>query len=281
MRGRRVSVFAILASTLLSTPALADETSTHPATGYAVDGVIEVSRGPYKPGDVIVFDIQTTLLREDMHYFQVTGECFTAPAEWHIGTEKSFLDNRYASKGYAVATISSGCIDGIHQILEVEIEDKDQGFARMSYDGTNSIASFRVSGGQLRAGSDNSSRKADSIIAKTLPLSLRMKSTGPIQIWNLPRLTTQKQTISWAVNGKCQFKRGEGAGDNGGRLIALAPGKCNIAANTPWGSNLFNPVNIAWEIRIYSSKAVLCVNKKNKKQFYLEKAKCPKGYAKK
>lgn len=274
-------VVATSLSGLQIMPAVADETSTHPATTYRVDGITEITEGPYKPGDVIAFGIKTALSRQNMHYFQITGECFTAPAEWHVGSEKKFLDGQYATQGYAVATISSGCIDGIHQINEVEIEDNEQGYARINYDGVNSIATFQVIGGQLRAGSDNSSRKGDSINAKTLPLSIRMKSTGPIQIWDLPRLTTQKQTISWAVNGKCLFKRGQGAGDNGGRLVALAPGKCNIAANTPWGSNLFNPVNKAWEIRIYSAKAILCVNKKSKKQFYLEKSMCPKGYAKK
>lgn len=258
----------------------ADETSTHPATSYQIDGIIEITKGPYKPGDPIAFDIKTSLPRQDFHYFQVSGECFVAPAEWHIGSENLFLDNQFVRKGYALSIISSGCTDGLHQVTEVELEDKDQGFARITINENQPIHTFSTVGGQLRIGSDNSARKSDSINNKTLPLSVRMKSKSPYKFWTLSRLTSQKQTISWAVNGKCSLKRNLGAADIGGDIFATAPGKCYIAANTPWGSNLFNPVNMAWEIRIYSSDALLCVDRKTKKQIFADKSKCPMGYLK-
>jgi hypothetical protein len=191
------------------------------------------------------------------------------------------VDNRYSRQGYAVAAVTSGCTDGIHQVLEVEIEDTDHGYARIAFDGINSILKFQTTQGQLFPGADNSLRKSDSIATKTLPLSVKMKSNKALKIWSLPGLTSNKQTINWVANGKCKFRRALGEGDVSGDLLGLMPGKCYISANTPWGSNLFQPVNVAFEIKIYSAKASLCVNKKNKKQVYIEKPKCPKGYVKK
>ncbi len=274
-------VLALLTALFSTAPATADETATHPATTYTIDQVIEITQGPYKPGDLIAFDIKTKLPRSEMHYFQVTGECLSRPATWHTGTENKFVDNRYSRQGYAVAAVTSGCTDGLHQVLEVEIEDADKGYARIAYDGNTTILSYQTIQGHLFANADNSLRKSDSIATKSLPLSLKMKSSKSMKIWALPGITTNQQTINWVANGKCKFRRGQGEGDVNGDLYALAPGKCFISANTPWGSNLFEPVNIAFEIRIYSSKALLCVNKANKKQVYLEKPKCPKGYVKK
>lgn len=273
-------VAAVIALTVTSS-ARADETYTHPATTYKIDQVIEMTKGPYQPGDLIAFDVKTALPRDQFHFFQVTGECLSAPAAWHIGTENKFVNNDLVRKGYAVATVTSGCTDGVRQVLEVEIEDSDKGYARIAYDGESSILSYVVTNGHLFPNADNSLRKPDSISTKNLPSAIRMSSQRPFKVWTLPGLTKNGQTINWVANGVCKFRRGQGEGDINGDLVAKAPGKCYLSANTPWGSNLFQPVNIAMEIKIYPHTALLCINQKNKKLLYTEKALCPKGYTKK
>lgn len=257
----------------------ADQTATHIATHYTIDQVVEITKGPYKPGDIIAFGIKTKLPLSEIHYFEVTGECFSRPTTWHRGTENKFVDNSYSRQGYAVAVITSGCSDGVHQVLEVEVEDTNQGLVRVSFDGENSLLSYKTINGHLVPNVDNSKRKADSISTQTLPLNVRMTSNRSLKIWDLPGLTVNQQTINWVANGACKFRRGLGEGDVSGRLIAINPGKCYISANTPWGSNLFQPVNVAFEINVFSPKALSCSEKKSKKQVYVEASRCPKGYS--
>lgn len=249
-----------------------------PTTQFSISEVKLLSTGPFKPGDLLKFELVTNLSKSEFHFIQISGECLTYPAEWHEGTEASFLDNSSAKANQAVAVVSSGCSNGLHRIQEVTLVSKDNTFARLT-DLTATLPEYVVTRGHFVEG-PASEKRSDSINLTSIPKVVKLAPNNLIRIGYLPRLTTNGQTISWTALGACKFIREFGMSDLGGRVIGTKIGKCSLSANTPWGSHLFNPVNIAFEVAVFSKNAVLCQQSKGKIITYTESSKCPKGFVK-
>lgn len=263
---------------LLSNTAQAHETGSTPTTSFTLSGVNLTSTGPFKPGDLLTFELITDLPKSEFHFIQVTGDCLTYAAEWHEGTEGAYLNASKVKQSQAVAVVSSGCIDGEHGIREVMLVARDNTFARLTSESAT-LPTYLISKGHF-VSTPPTSKMGDSINLNSLQKAQKLTKNGVVSVATLPRLTSNGQTISWTALGSCKVKREFGLSDLGGEVIATKAGKCNISANTPWGSHLFKPVNIAIEINIYSKKAILCLKSK-KIAIYSESPQCPKGYVKK
>jgi len=279
-RSRALLVSAILTCISAASPiAVGHEAGSTISTEFSITGINLVEKGPFEPGDVLAFELITDLPKDQFHFIQISGECLAYPAEWHEGTGDSFINSSYSRVAKAVAVVSSGCSDGEHSIQEVMLVAKDNTYARLLGD-SSKLPKYTISKGHF-VSTLQAEKKNDSIDLKTVPASFILAKKGELKILNVPRLTNKGQTISWTAIGACQFKREFGSTDLGGLIVATKPGTCTISANTPWGSHLFNPVNLAKEVSIYSSKAIKCQLKNGKKLIYLETSKCPKGYVKK
>ena len=264
---------------LLSNPAQAHETGSTMTTSFNLSGVQLISNGPFKPGDLLTFELVTDLPKSEFHFIQVTGDCLAYPAEWHEGAEDAYLNNSKTKQGQAVAVVSSGCVDGEHAIQEVMLVAKDNTFARLTSESAI-LPSYQISKGHFVA-TPPPSKLSDSINLISLQRSQKLAKNGRVIVATLPRLSANGQTLSWTALGSCKLKREFGLSDLGGQVIAAKAGKCSISANTPWGSHLYSPVNNAIEITIYSKNAIRCVNTRTKVIAYTESPKCPNGYVKK
>lgn len=259
--------------------AAAHQTPSELSTTFSISGIKLTPKGPFKPGDLITFEVVSNLPLDQFHFMQITGECLTYPAEWHEGSEGSYLDNSRAKLGKAVAVVSSGCQDGEHLIQEVFLISRENAYARLTSDSAT-LPKYEITQGHFVA-SQPREKKSDSLIIPNLPKATKLAANGYANIANLPRVTSHGQTISWTALGACRIKKEFGQSDLGGQVIADKRGKCHMSANTPWGSHLYNPVNIALEVSIYSSNALECRLIKGKTVLYTEVSKCPKGYMKK
>jgi hypothetical protein len=279
-RSRALLVSAILTCISTASPiAVGHEAGSTISTEFSITGIDLVEKGPFEPGDVLAFELTTDLPKDQFHFIQISGECLAYPAEWHEGTEDRFINSSYSRVAKAVAVVSSGCSDGEHSIQEVMLVAKDNTYARLLGD-SNKLPKYTISKGHF-VSTLQAEKTNDSIDLKTVPASLVLAKKGELKILNVPRLTNKGQTISWTAIGACQLKRELGSTDLGGLIVATKPGTCTISANTPWGSHLFNPVNLAKEVSVFSSKAIKCQLRNGKKIIYLETSKCPKGYVKK
>ena len=259
-----------------SSGAQAHETGSMPSTSFTISQVNLLSKAPVKPGDLLTFELKTELPISQFHFIQVTGSCLTYPAEWHDGTENAYLNNSKTNLAQAVAVVSSGCLDGMHAIEEVLLVAKDNSFARITSEDAD-LPKYFVTKGQFVA-TPPSTKSADSISLVSIPKALKLASAGSTKVFTVPRLTAKGQTISWTALGSCAIKREHGMSDLGGQAIASKVGKCFLSANTPWGSHLYNPVNIALEVSIYSKNALSCKRSKGNAIIYTEASNCPKGY---
>ncbi len=264
---------------IFSPHAWAHETGSQPSTTFSISNVNLISTGPFKPGDLLVFDLVTNLPKEQFHFIQVSGECLAYPAEWHEGTERSYLNNSRSKSGQAVAVISSGCTDGEHAIQEVMLVAKDNTYSRVTKDSVI-LPRYSITKGHFLS-TPPSTKLSDSINLSSLPKSLKLGRDGVSRIVTLPRTTDHGQTISWTALGNCQFIREYGLSDLGGQVTANKPGKCSLSANTPWGSHTYKPINVAVEVSIYSKSALTCRKNASNLVIYTEATKCPKGYVKK
>ena len=282
MRSKSALLIGSLVTSLLfisSHSVQAHETGSVPSTSFSISNVSLISQGPFKPGDLVFFELTTDLPKDQFHFIQVTGECLTYAAEWHEGNERSYLNNARAKLGQAVAVISSGCTDGEHTIQEVVLVAKDNTYSRLTGESAN-LPRYIITKGHF-VSDPPSAKLRDSIILSSLSKSLKLARNGMVKILTLPRVTEYGQTISWTAIGNCQITREFGLSDLGGQVTANKPGKCSLSANTPWGSNLFHPVNIAVEVSVYSKNALSCIKNNSVIIHYTEQTKCPRGYVKK
>lgn len=277
LKGRRALTSTLLSGILVASPsAQAHETGSTPATQFNLSAVNLTTDGPFKPGDLLTFEVITNLPMSEFHFIQVTGSCLAYPAEWHDGTENAYLNNSKSNLAQAVAVVSSGCLDGIHSVEEVMLVAKDNSFARITSEDFD-LPKYSITNGQFVA-TPPSTKTADSIGLVSIPKAVKLASTGSTKVITIPRLTSKGQTISWTALGSCAIKREHGMSDLGGQVIASKVGKCFLSANTPWGSHLYNSVNIASEVSIYSKNALVCKRSKDNAIVYTEASKCPKGY---
>jgi hypothetical protein len=269
----------MVASLLFIFPsAHAHETGSLPSTTFSISNVNLISKGPFQPGDLVFFDLITDLPKDQFHFIQIAGECLTYAAEWHEGNERSFINNERTKLGQAVAVISSGCTDGEHAIQEVLLVAKDNTYSRITGESAN-LPRYVTTNGHFVSDPPRT-KLNDSIDLSSLSKSLKLSRNGMVKILTLPRITENGQTISWTAIGNCKITREHGLNDLGGQVTTNKPGKCSLSANTPWGSNLFKPVNIAREVSVYSKNAIPCQKNGSNLIYYTEKAKCPKGYVK-
>jgi len=280
VRSRALLVSAILTCFSAVSPiAVGHQAGSTISTEFSILGINLAEQGPFEPGDVLTFDLVTNLPKDQFHFIQVSGECLAYPAEWHDGTESDYVNNTYSRLAKAVAVVSSGCSDGEHSIQEVMLVAKDNTYARLQGD-SSKLPKYTISKGHLLS-TVQTEKMIDSIDLKSVPASFSLAKKAELKVLTVPRITNKGQTISWTAIGACQLKRELGSTDLGGLIVATKPGTCTIGANTPWGSHLYNPVNLTREVSIYSSKAIKCQLRNGKKLIYLETSKCPKGYVKK
>lgn len=248
-----------------------------PSTDFRINSVSVVTKGPYKPGDLIVFSVNTNLPKSRTHFIQASGECLAYPAEWHEDTEENFEDASFVKRIQLVAVISSGCIDGIHSLNEVLVFDKNNSFTSATINQTN-LPRFQVNAGQLFFEGPRNELRPDSIVKLKIPSQIRLdKGVKELKIASLPRISDGGQTLDWSATGSCRIKKFKGQSDLGGQLYGLGKGSCVVSVNTPWGSNIYLPINQAKGIELFPSTALLCsAISTNQKAFYLGKS-CPKG----
>jgi hypothetical protein len=238
------------------------------------------SKGPYKPGDVIVFEVISNLPKTQIDWIQITADCLAYPAEWHRDTEKNFADGSFVKKYYAIGIISSGCYSGERQVYEVILSDVKSRYTRVSVENAT-LPSFIVQGGHLSETGDANNLMADSLKKMSIPSQVRLeKKSSQTRGAVLPRTTSGGQTLDWVVSGNCRLKRIFGASDLGGELWVGPKGTCVVSANTPWGSNLYQPLNQAHTIEILPASAIRCQKLGSKEVKYFLSKNCPKGFKK-
>jgi len=275
---RVVAVISVLL-TFLVTPT----TQAHLENGtftesFKIASLKILSKGPYKPGDVIVFSVDSNLPIRQRQWIQVTADCLTYPAEWHSGTEESFLVEKFAKRAQATAVISSGCSSGVQKVTEVMLADVQNNYTRVTTEDAT-LPTFVVTKGHLRANATSVSLKKDSIAKLRIPQQVRLKrNSKQTTFLTLPRITDGGQTLDWVATGECGITRTTGATDLGGALWASGPSVCALALNTPWGSNLYQALNQAFSIEVFPATALSCQSKSNKKIKYVNSARCPKGF---
>jgi len=245
---------------------------------FRIDSLKIVSKGPYLPGDVIAFSVTSELPLNERLWIQVTADCLAYPAEWHQGTAKNFVSDKFARKGQATAVITSGCVSGFHKVTEVILSDSSNNYTRVTSEESN-LPSFEVSKGHLRPEATGLRLKRDSLKSINIPSQVKLNADRrQISIITLPRTTDGGQTLDWVATGECSIRRLTGASDLGGVLLASEQGTCVLSANTPWGSNLLQPLNQAVAIEVFPSTAISCQSQATKSLKLVVGSRCPKGY---
>lgn len=238
------------------------------------------TKGPYKPGDLIAFEVVTDLKKSQLQWIQVSADCLAYPAEWHRNTEKKFVNNLYVKKGYAIGVVSSGCYSGEQKIYEVILSDIENRYTRVSVEDSK-LPSFFLEDGHLFREEMTGILKPDSLGKFRLPTQIRRDSKSlQTETIVLPRATAGGQTLDWVISGNCELRKIAGSSDLGGALVVGLPGACAISANTPWGSNLYQPFNQAYSIEVFPASAIKCQNVTTKEIKIRNSKKCPKGYKK-
>jgi hypothetical protein len=239
-----------------------------------------LSEGPFRPGDVIAFQVVSDLPLKQRQWIQVTADCLAYPAEWHRETEADFIDKKFVKKGIATGVIASGCTSGEHRVYEVILSDIENNYTRLTLE-DSSLPAFEVRRGHLRDQGQSGLLKSDSLSKLKFPPGVRLKkSSSRTEIMTLPRVTDGGQTLEWVTSGPCGLQKLSGSSDLGGVLWASAAGTCVLSVNTPWGSNLYQPLNRAIAIEVLPETALLCRSKSTKKTMFVDKGPCPKGFKK-
>ncbi len=239
-----------------------------------------LSQGPFRPGDIIAFKVISDLPLKQRQWIQVTADCLAYPAEWHRETEADFIDKKFVKKGIAIAVIASGCTSGEHRVYEVILSDIENNYTRLSLE-DSSLPTFEVRRGHLRDQGQSNLLKSDSLSKLKFPPGIRLKkSASRTEIMTLPRVTDGGQTLEWVTSGPCGLQKLSGSSDLGGVLWASAAGTCVLSVNTPWGSNLYHPLNRAIAIEVFPETAVLCRSKSTKRTTFVDVGPCPKGFKK-
>jgi hypothetical protein len=239
-----------------------------------------LSDGPFRPGDIIAFEVVSDLPLKQRQWIQVTADCLAYPAEWHRDTEKDFVNKKFARKGIAVAVIASGCTSGTHRVYEVLLSDIENNYTRVTLQDA-SLPTFEVKRGHLLDQSQVRLLKPDSLSKLQIPDAIRLRKLSTrTEIMTLPRVTAGGQTLEWVTSGACGLQKLSGSSDLGGLLWASAVGTCVLSVNTPWGSNLFQPLNRAIAIEVFPETALLCRSKSTKKTKFVDGGPCPKGFKK-
>lgn len=245
---------------------------------FQIKAVNVLSKGPFLPGDLIVFNVVSDLPKVKRQWIQVTADCLAYPAEWHQGTEDNFVIEEYVKKGQATAVISSGCLNGVHKVTEIILSDMDNNYTRVTSVELE-LPTFVVSKGHLLAGSSSRRLKKDSMRQLRIPSQIKLvKDKERSRILSLPRTTDGGQTLDWVATGECGIRRLTGASDLGGELWASDQGLCVLSVNTPWGSNLYQPLNQAATIEVFPSTAISCQPSSRKIVKFVVGSRCPKGY---
>jgi len=278
--------FAALLGLILSFGILQSNSAlAHIENGVLTDEfrIVEVkfqTKGPYKPGDLIAFEVISDLRKSRLEWIQVSADCLTYPAEWHRNTEKKFVNDSYVKKSYAIGIVSSGCYTGEQKIYEVILSDIDNRYARVSIEDSK-LPSFYVEGGHLLREDTTRILNSDSLGKFKLPTQIRHDSkSSQASSVTLPRVTAGGQTLDWVITGNCEIKKIAGSSDLGGALLVGSPGTCSISANTPWGSNLYQPFNQAYSMEVFPKSAIKCQKVGKKEVNFYNSKKCPKGYKK-
>lgn len=247
---------------------------------FRITSVTIVSKGPYEPGDVIAFAVVSDLPAAQRQWIQVTAECLAYPAEWHQATEEKFVVRKFAGKGQATAVISSGCLSGVHQVTEVMLSDVGNNYTRVTSEETT-LPSFTVAKGHLQVQSAGTRLKRDALKRIRIPAQFKIDPRSEQSaILTLPRTTDGGQTLDWVATGECGIRRLTGASDLGGVLWASGQGLCVLAFNTPWGSNIYQPLNQAATIEVFPASALSCQSRSNRTVRLVIGSRCPKGYKK-
>jgi hypothetical protein len=245
-----------------------------------ISSVEILSEGPFRPGDVIAFKVISDLPLKQRQWVQVTADCLAYPAEWHRETEADFIDKKLVKKGIATAIIASGCTSGEHRVYEVLLSDIENNYTRLTLE-DSSLPTFEVRLGHLQDKGQSSLLKSDSLSKLKFPSGIRLKkSSSRTEIITLPRVTDGGQTLEWVTSGPCGLQKLSGSSDLGGVLWASAAGTCVLSVNTPWGSNLYQPLNRAIAIEVFPETAVLCRSKSTKRTTFVDAGPCPKGFKK-
>jgi hypothetical protein len=279
----RSLVLLLIASPLVVSGLLVRGAHAHIENGtltdtFRINSVKIVSKGPYIPGDIISFGVVSDLPLTEREWIQVTADCLAYPAEWHQGTGKNFVSDKFIKKAQATAVISSGCVSGVHVVTEVLLSDSSNNYTRVTSEDFD-LPSFEVSKGHLRPEAPEIQLKKDSLKSIKIPPQIKLKSNlGQTVIMNLPRTTDGGQTLDWVATGDCAIRRFTGVSDLGGVLLATNQGNCVLSSNTPWGSNLYKPLNQAAAIEVFPPTAISCQPKSKKGVKLVAGSTCPKGY---
>lgn len=245
---------------------------------FRINSLKIVSKGPYLPGDVIVFNVGSDLPVAQRQWIQVTADCLAYPAEWHQGTYENFVEEKFAKRAQATAVISSGCVSGVHRVTEVLLSDLSNNYTRVTSEDFK-LPTFVVSKGHLRLESTGLQLRKDSLKSIKVPSEVKLNAgLEQTAIIALPRVTDGGQTLDWVTTGECGIRRLTGASDLGGVLWASNQGICVLSSNTPWGSNLYRPLNQAVAIEVFPSTALSCRSKAKKGSKFVVGSQCPKGY---
>lgn len=279
---RGIAVFLASLSLVLSA-ILVPSAQAHIENGalsdsFRINSLKIVSKGPYSPGDLIVFNVVSDLPVTQRLWIQVTADCLAYPAEWHQGTDANFVEEKFARRAQATGVISSGCVSGVHQVTEVLLSDLSNNYTRVTSEDFK-LPTFVVSKGHLRLETTGLQLKKDSLKSIKVPSQIRLNSgLEQTVIIALPRVTDGGQTLDWVTTGECGIRRLTGASDLGGVLWASNQGICVLSSNTPWGSNLYRPLNQAVAIEVFPSTAISCQPTSRKVVKFVVGSKCPKGY---
>jgi hypothetical protein len=204
--------------------------------------VVQVTKGPYKPGDVITFQINTTGGNPGLNSVVLRGGCLnwiygSGDIRWELNSKLDPIElfgwQQYVNPGTSStsslikAVVSSSCADGTYKLVDVYVGDLTQLETRFENVNDASL-NYVVQGGLLvPPGIVRPEPRADSIELKSLSNTLIY--AGAQMSFSLPRTSQGGQVLNWLSSGNCRvtipFK-----GDVGGELTITGPGTCKLRA---------------------------------------------------
>ena len=234
------SSLAILVILAFSNLSIAEADTANPPK---IGSVVQITSGPYKPGDVIVFDVNITGGNPAIKFVSVNGECLSSYNRWGNSKYLNWKFTDFNPNYYAVnrisATIQANCVSGLHSLTSIEVIDATDLSASAfggAFGGISGAFKYEVINGQLIApGSIRPEPKSDSVDLSMIPTTIEF--SGSTLSIKLPRLSLGGNNLGWTGNPAsdaatiCRIRR-EFPGDNGYSLEITGPGNCNLQVGT-------------------------------------------------
>jgi hypothetical protein len=230
-----------------------------------IGSIVQVTSGPYKPGDIITFDVNVTGGSPAIKIINIAGECIGLDNYWanvpYVSWKFTDYNSTYFAPNRISAIIKGNCVSGIRKIQYVTVQDVTDLSTTMRGDGFGELTgafSYEVIGGlDLAPGVVRPPMQGDSVDIPALTKTIEY--SGNTMSIPLPRLSKGGNTLRWTgtpaseAASFCRIRK-EFPGDTGYSLEITGPGRCNFGVETI-ATTLFRESSTEYSITIESKPA--------------------------